>query len=57
MDLRVLALRGAVTSVTAAGPDLPPDEWQPSGEAWEPLLRTGCVIAQEMRVVLKVIVQ
>ncbi|KAL3161617.1 hypothetical protein ABBQ32_010474 [Trebouxia sp. C0010 RCD-2024] len=53
MDLRVLALRGVVTSVTAAGPDLPSDEWQPSGTAWEPLLMTGCVIAQEMRAVLK----
>lgn len=57
MDLRVLALRGAVTSVTAAGPDLPSDGWQPSGAAWEPLLMTGCVIAQEMRAVLKVNLQ
>ena len=54
MDLRVLALRGAVTSVTAAGPGLPLEEWQPLGQAWEPLLMTGCVIAQEMRAVLKV---
>lgn len=54
MDLRVLALRGAVTSVTAAGPGVPMQEWQPSGQAWEPVLMTGCVIAQEMRAVLKV---
>ena len=54
MDLRVLALRGAVTSVTAAGPGLPLEVWQPLGQAWEPLLMTGCVIAQEMRAVLKV---
>lgn len=54
MDLRVLALRGAVTSVTAAGPGLPLEEWQPLGQAWEPLLMTGCIIAQEMRAVLKV---
>lgn len=54
MDLRVLALRGAVTSVTAAGPGLPLEEWQPLGQPWEPLLMTGCIIAQEMRAVLKV---
>lgn len=54
MDLRVLALRGAITAVTAAGPALPAEVWQPSGQAWEPLLMTGCVIAQEMRAVLKV---
>ena len=54
MDLRVLALRGAITAVTAAGPELPADERQPSGQPWEPLLMTGCVIAQEMRAVLKV---
>lgn len=54
MDLRILALRGAVTSVTAAGPGLPLEEWQPLGQAWEPLLMTGCIIAQEMRAVLKV---
>ena len=54
MDLRVLALRGAITAVTAAGAALPAEVWQPSGQAWEPLLMTGCVIAQEMRAVLKV---
>ncbi|KAL0021711.1 hypothetical protein WJX79_005570 [Trebouxia sp. C0005] len=54
MDLRALALRGAITAVTAAGPEPPVEEvWQPSGEAWEPLLMAGCVIAQEMRAALK----
>jgi len=55
MDLRALALRGAITSVTAAGPEPPIEQvWQPSGQAWEPLLMAGCVIAQEMRAALKV---
>ena len=55
MDLRALALRGAVTAVTAAGPEPPPNAWQPSGQPWEPLLMAGCVIAQEMRAALKVL--
>jgi len=55
MDLRALALRGAITAVTAAGPEPPLEEvWKPSGQAWEPLLMAGCVIAQEMRAALKV---
>ena len=55
-DLRALALRGAITAVTAAGPEPPVEEvWKPSGQAWEPLLMAGCVIAQEMRAALKVL--
>ena len=54
MDLRALALRGAITAVTAAGPEPPTPAWQPSGQPWEPLLMAGCVIAQEMRAALKV---
>ncbi len=55
MDLRALALRGAITAVTAAGAEPPIEEvCKPSGQVWEPLLMAGCVIAQEMRAALKV---
>ncbi len=54
MDLRALALRGAITHVTTAESAPPAVAWQPSGQAWEPLLMAGCVIAQEMRAALKV---
>ena len=56
MDLRALALRGAITHVTAADQAaMPVEVRQPTGQAWEALLMAGCAIAQEMRSVLKVI--
>ena len=55
MDLRAIALQGASTAFTAAGPEPAPPDWQPTGQAWEPLLMAGCVLAQEMRAALKVL--
>ena len=55
MDLRALALRGAISHVTAAESALSAPILQPSGQDWEPLLMAGCVIAQEMRAALKVL--
>ena len=54
MDLRALALRGAITHVTAADQSIPVEVREPTGQAWEQLLMAGCAIAQEMRAVLKV---